>query len=170
MRQGFDGTNAFRLPSFRIMKEGGLLTKEDLCWVLVKAAGAFLVYQALAVIYGAVVAWWTLRESLEGLPEQARETAVRPLKVLWYSSLLPGAVGIRLLLSGSTLHRLLMAVPLGLKRNRMGSDDHSLAARRLSEDELSSFQKWLSHHPEFQERDEIDQLALFRDAQKSGEV
>jgi hypothetical protein len=151
------------------MKEGGSLTKEDLCWVVVKVAGAFLVYQAVATIYGAVVAWWSLRDSLEGLSEQARETAIRPLKILWYSSLLPGAVGLRLLVSGSTLHRVLMAVPLGLKRTRPPSGG-SLAERRLSGDELIGFQKWLKDHPEFQERDEIDQLALFRDAQKSGEV
>jgi hypothetical protein len=45
-----------------------------------------------------------------------------------------------------------------------------LAEKRLSADEYESYLKWLEGNEEIARRDEFDQLALFRDAQKRGEV
>lgn len=137
------------------------LTKNDLCWVLVKLLGAVLVYQAVAGVYAAVVMWMSFDE---GVGEVAFMTA----RVLFWSILLPAIFGISLLISGRFLHGWLMMVPLEATGKPVGGD--SLAERRLAKEEFEKYQEWLEANPEMMKRDEVDRLALFRDAQKAGEV
>lgn len=149
------------------------LTKSDLCWVLVKLCGAVLVYQALAGMVAAMVTWSSLFETAEGLPRKLRGSVMAPVKVLFWSVLLPLILGIRLLMSGRTLHGWLMMVPFvgGVERGEgkpVGGD--SLAEQRLTAEEYEKYQRWLTENDEVSRRDEHDQLALFRDAQKRGEV
>ena len=139
--------------------------------MLVKLAGASLVYQGIAGIYAAIVTWMSMGEQLDGLSGQGKSAVLLPLKVLFWSVLLPLGLGIRLLVSGTTLHGWLMMVPLGGgKFTEQSSGNRSLARKRLDDEEFAQFNTWLKANPEKMKRDEVDQLALFRDAQKAGEV
>lgn len=166
-----------------MMMREGALTKNDLCWVLVKLMGVVLVYHSLAAVAAVAAAWtaWLgIGDNLEELSDENRKKVLWPVKAFLLAGLVQGGVGLRLLVSGSLLHGLLMAVPLGSpeeagapksktqkpKRRSYGS----LAEKRLSEDEFVVFQAWLEDHPEMKRRADIDQLALFRDAQKAGEI
>lgn len=163
------------------MTNNDRLTKEDLCWVLVKLTGFILVMYAAFAIYGAVVMYLSADVPLGN----------SPAKMVFWTILLPLVLGIRLLVSGRTLHGWLMAVPDGkgetverpprekaspesseepVKEPRKSTRGLPLAQRRLTEEEYEKFQKWLAEKPDMQKRDEVDQLALFRDAQKAGEA
>lgn len=82
--------------------------------------------------------------------------------------LLPLLIGCSLLISGAIFHGVLMSVPLGSRGKPVGGD--SLAEQRLTAEEYEKYQRWLTENDEVSRRDEHDQLALFRDAQKRGEV
>jgi len=158
------------------------LTKSDLCWVLVKLAGAVLVLYAVFVLYGAMVMYLAMDVPLGN----------SPTKLVFLTILMPLGLGIHLLVSGWTLHGLLMAVPNAggekmeatnvggksekprerptTKPKKRSTRELSLAQRRLSEEEFEKYQKWVEGNPEVMRRNEVDRLALFRDAQKSGKV
>ena len=149
------------------------LTKSDLCWVLVKLSGAVLLYQGLAGLFAGAITWVSLHETAESLPPKLRGQVMAPVSVLFWSVLLPLIIGIRLLMSGRTLHGWLMMVPFlsGLdsgKGKPVGGE--SLAEQRLTVEEYEKYRTWLDGNDEVARRDEFDQLALFRDAQKRGEV
>lgn len=142
------------------------VTKSDLCWVLVKFAGAVLTYQGVSALYTMALTWWQLPEFNDEWPKLVQMQLMTPVKIMFLSSLLPLAVGLRLLASGALLHRLLMQIPLGFSAD--GS--RSLVETRLEGDELEAFRNWIKENSELRKRDEIDQLSLFRDAQKKGEL
>lgn len=148
------------------------LTKNDLCWVLVKLFGAVLLYFGISSLYSMVVTWWALSDMYENLSKSGAMAAFSPLKILFWGALFPLVIGVRLLVSGSTLHGWLMRVPIGMRGRsaKMRTDEVSLAEVRLTAIELEEFKVWLEKNPEVMKRDEVDQLALFRDAQKAGEV
>lgn len=131
------------------------LTKSDLCWVIVKFVGVFFLFQAVMTLAGSL-----------GLAIKADDGEIFFKGFL--ASIVPLLIGGYLLFSGAFLHGWLMAVPLGFRAKPVGGD--SLAEKRLSADEYESYLKWLEGNEEIARRDEFDQLALFRDAQKRGEV
>ena len=142
------------------------LTKNDLCWVLVKLVGAFLVYSGVAAIYASIVSWWSLSEMFEGLPKRGQGAVWAPVKTLLFGSFLPLALGLRLLSSGTTLHGLLMRVPAGF----VGKEVEITSGVELRTKENEAFKRWLKNNPEMEKRAAADRMALFRDAQKAGEA
>jgi hypothetical protein len=131
------------------------LTKSDLCWVVVKVIGVILVYQAIATLGGALFA--SIAASEGALLFSGFVVALFPL-----------LIGLSLLISGTTLHGWLMMVPLGSATNPMGGE--SLAEKRLSSEEYEIYLDWLGGNEEAKDRDEFFRLALFRDAQRRGEI
>jgi len=103
---------------------------------------------------------------LEGLPKKSQTGVWAPVKVLFLSSFLPLLLGFRLLVSGTTLHGLLMRVPAGFG----SSEEEITSGQGLEAEEQAQFENWLQNNPEIQKRDVADRMALFRDAQKAGEV
>ena len=144
----------------------GCLTKDDLCWVLVKLCGAVLVYKGISGVYAMAVTWWQIPEVGGGVPELVKHQLLSPVKILFFSALLPLIVGFFLLASGATLHRLLMQIPIGFSREQ----GDSLAEKKLSNEELKEFRAWPKDNPDIERRNQIDKLVLFRDAQKAGEM
>ena len=137
------------------------ITKSDLCWVIIKATGLSMTFSAMAGLFGAYVGWVAVKDDLRPI----RGASMNPLKTMVFVSVVPLAVGIYLLKSGRTIHRCLMSVPAEVSEAGHGSID---PATGLSESELKAFAEWLERHPEFRSRAQLDQVALFRDAQRSG--
>ena len=130
-------------------------TKNDLCWVIVKLIGVVFLFQAVMTLAGSLLLAFADSES---------EIFFKGFVV----SLVPLLVGIYLMASGAILHDWLMSVPIGSRKKPVGGD--SLAQRRLDAEEYESYLKWLEGNDEVINRDEFDRLALFRDAQKRGDV
>jgi hypothetical protein len=137
------------------------ITKSDLCWVLIKGVGLYFIYTALAAFFGAYVGWVSVKDNFGS----GRSATLKPLKAIVWVSLVPLAVGSYLVVSGRTIHRCLMSVPPG--SSEAGGADAD-PATGFSESEMKAFTAWLQQHPEFQSRALTDQVALFRDAQRSG--
>lgn len=137
------------------------ITKSDLCWVIIKAFGLYLTYAAVAGLFGAYVGWVSVKDNLGS----SRGALLRPFMTMAWVSVVPLAVGIYLLVSGRTIHRCLMSVPA----EDGGAGDEGIdPATGLSDSEMKAFAAWLERHPEFRSRARLDQVALFRDAQRSG--
>lgn len=143
------------------------LTKSDLCWVLVKLAGVWLAYTGIASIYASAITWFAMGDLIESIPSARRAPVYAPMKVLLYSSLLPLGLGIYLLKSGTMVYRWLMAIPVGARGH--GSSDTFLGTS-LAGDEVETFKTWLKENPEMAGRETIDQIALFRDAQRKNDA
>jgi hypothetical protein len=141
------------------------LTKSDLCWVLVKLAGVWLVYTGIASICGSTIIWFSMGDLIESIPSARRGPVYSPMKVLLYSSLMPLGLGIYLLKSGTMVYRWLMAIPVGA-RDHESCD--SFLGTSLAGDEIETFKAWVKENPEMAGRETIDQIALFRDAQRKG--
>jgi hypothetical protein len=137
------------------------ITKSDLCWVIIKAVGVYFIYTALAGFFGAYVGWASVKDN----SGSGRSATLKPLKTMVWISLVPLVVGTYLVISGRTIHRCLMSVPAGSGEAERGGDD---PATGFSEWKMKAFTAWLQQHPEFQSRAMADQVALFRDAQRSG--
>jgi len=160
------------------------LTKAQLCWVLIRLVGVYLLVQtivalgalvsaalALAAIFGSTTAGSTA--SLWSSASQGGGTAGLLLSPI-ISFLLQGALGLYLLFRGSTVHRLMMATsapwdfgatPRRPKMKPVDPDDVVDPATTLSRRETREFATWLETHPEHGARSQTDQIALFRDAQ-----
>lgn len=142
------------------------LTKSDLCWVLVKLAGAYFVYLALSGLFTAFISWSSVRESLEMLPSARRAPVHAPIKLMIAASLLPLAIGTYLLKSGELLYQCLMSVPVFQPADRKSRE---LAPGIVLDDhEIDAFHTWLEQNPQFQSRPLVDQVALFRDTWGKG--
>jgi hypothetical protein len=139
------------------------VSKSDICWILVKVAGVWLIYTAIAALYASAVTWFSMSDLIEKIPNKQRGSVYAPMKVLIYSAFLPFALGLYLLNSGRTIHRILMSIPIG---SRDHDDKNALAGTTLVGDEAEAFKNWLTEHPEMSKRESIDQIALFRDAQR----
>jgi hypothetical protein len=137
------------------------ITKSDLCWALIKAAGLYFIYTALAAFFGAYVGWVSVKDNLGS----GRSAALKPLKTMVWVSLVPLAVGTYLVVSGRTIHRCMMSVPPGGSGAEGADADH---ATGFSGSEMKAFTEWLEQHPELRARALTDQVAMFRDAQRSG--
>ena len=137
------------------------ITKSDLCWVIIKAIGLYMIYAAMAGFFGAYVGWVSVKDNLGS----SRGASLKPLKTMVWVSMVPLAVGTYLLVSGRTIHRCLMSVPPGVGDAGRGGID---PVTGFSESELKAFAAWIERHPEFRSRALTDQVALFRDAQRSG--
>ena len=83
-------------------------------------------------------------------------------------SIIPLALGIYLMSSGTILHGWLMSVP-SLKRKK-AVEEMKLAEKRLSPEEFEKYESWLNSQPNLSRFNEVDLLALFRDAQKRGDL
>lgn len=108
-----------------------------------------------------------MSEMIDNLPRIRGGAMSSPFKTLAFSSLLPLALGVYLLTSGRAIHRSLMSVPLGWCVQNTGSDQSGVG---LTGAELESFNTWIDAHPEIRVRAAVDQLALFRDAQRATDV
>ena len=139
------------------------MSKSDLSWVLVNFLGIILLYLGIASIYSALMAWVSIQEAIEALPESRRASVAAPVRALFFGALLPMAVGTYLLISGRLLHGLLMSVPYGFRD--YSQVPGAIAGIELPEEELEEFKNWLHQNPEFSRRAPVDQVALFRDAQ-----
>jgi hypothetical protein len=136
------------------------ITKSDLCWVIIKSAGVYMIYTALAGFFGAYVGWMSVKD----IYGSSRIASLRPLKTMVWVSLVPLALGTYLVVSGRTIHRCLMSVPSGWGgAARDGLDPET----GFSDSEQKAFEAWLEQHPEIRSRALSDQIALFRDAQRS---
>jgi hypothetical protein len=109
------------------------ITKSDLCWVIIKTAGLYMLYTAMAGFIGAYVGWVSVKENFGS----SRGVSLKPLKTIVWVSLVPLAVGTYLVVSGRTIHRCLMSVPVGGgDAGRRGGIDPLTG---LSESELQAF-------------------------------
>ena len=138
-------------------------TKSDICWVLVKFAGVWLIYTAIAALYASAVTWYSMSDLIEKIPIKQRGSVFAPMKVLIFSAGLPFALGLYLINSGRTIHRILISIPVG---GRDHDDDNAFAGTTLVDEEKEAFMTWLDENPEMNTREAIDQIALFRDAQR----
>ncbi len=138
------------------------LTKSDLCWVLVKLAGAYLIYLGLSGLFSAFISWNSLKENLDLLSSSRRGSLLAPIKLMVAGSLLPLAVGAYLLKSGMLLYQALMSVPI--PQPGEGNGRELAPGIVLDDHEIEAFHSWLEKNPGFQERPLVDQIALFRDA------
>lgn len=145
------------------------ITKSELCWVLVKLMGVVLLTWNLASLYEAIVAVWVMEEAFGGIAGQVPLWA--PVKVILVTMLLPIGLGIYLLASGRIVHTILMSVPLTVQfEQEKVSKEELIPGINLAGEELKDFKAWIEKNPGLSKRDRADQVALFRDAQKSGEV
>lgn len=144
------------------------MSKSDLSWILVKLLGAILLYFGIASIYGAFVGWMSVREGIEALTESRRGNVLAPVRALCYGALLPLTLGIYLLVSGRLLHRLLLSVPASSME--YSQVPGAIPGIDLPEEELKQFKIWIERNPEYARRPQVDQVALFRDAQAEGKV
>lgn len=143
-----------------------MITKSDLCWVLVRAAGIYLIYTALATTFGLIVGMMTVRDATKKIrdAELRSSPTTTSMGLFLGSAVLPFSFGVYLLRSGRTIHACLMAAPdLAIAyipgANRLGLG--------LEAAELEVFQSWLQLHPELASRSPEDKVALFRDSQKA---
>lgn len=130
-------------------------SKSDLCWVVVKVFGAVLVLYSLGNLITAIVGWWISIDTFA-----AKDFPIGQVMLLVFA---PLVFGVYFLRSGTVLYNCLMSVPLDWVGSGIGS-------MGLSEGERQSFEKWIGMNPHLKERDLIDQIALFRDAQNAGDV
>lgn len=142
------------------------LTKSDLCWVLVKLAGAYFGYLGLSGFFAAFISWSAVRESLEMLSGPRKSSVYAPIKAIIAGALLPLAIGAYLLKSGALLYQCLMSVPIFQPSDRKCRE--LAPGIVLDNHEIEAFHTWLEQHPEFQNRPLVDQIALFRDAWGTG--
>ena len=136
------------------------ITKSDLCWVIIKAIGLYMIYMAMVGLFGAYLGWVSVKDNFGS----SRGASLKPLKTTVWISMVPLAVGSYLLVSGRTIHRCLMSVPPGVGEAGRGGID---PATGFSESEMKAFTAWVERHPELRSRALPDQIALFRDAQRS---
>ncbi len=144
------------------------LTKSQLCWALIRFLGFYLILQAALTFSGLVAGALMVEDS----------SAVF-LKLLLLI-VPPVAIGIHLLQSGRMIHGWLMNEPEDEKTQEVARTppikrppdpaEEVDPTTTLTRKESEVFAKWLKEHPEFQARQEPDQIALFRDAQNSRET
>lgn len=108
-----------------------------------------------------------MRDTMGDYPPDLEARVWSPFKILALSSLPALLVGCYCLISGQLIHRLLMFIPLNCRAAEM---DGAIPGINLEGEELDAFKQWLESSPEISKRDRADQLALFRDAQRAGEV
>ena len=108
-----------------------------------------------------------MKDTMGDFPSNLESRIWSPFKILALSSLPALLVGIYLLKSGRLIHGLLMFIPLDC---RAAEYDGAIPGINLEGEELDEFKHWLESSPEISKRDRADQLALFRDAQRAGEV
>ena len=138
-----------------------MITKSDLCWVLVRAAGVYFIYSGVAAAVGVIIGLMSVRESTKSIrnPEIRSSATYTSTGLFLGSSALPLAVGFYLLSSGRSVHRCLMAVP-DLNGRSPGSPRKWMGMEGA---ELDAFHIWLRRHPEFKSLPPEDQVARFRD-------
>lgn len=87
-----------------------MITKSDLCWVLVRAAGVYLLYTAASILFGFLF------------------TDLRIDPINFYP---PLGLGLYLLFSGKAIHACLMALPDGSQRAGTDLEGAELEAFQL---------------------------------------
>jgi hypothetical protein len=144
-----------------------MISKSDLCWVLVRAAGLYLIYAAFSGAFTLLLTAVAASDAARDLPHsiQHEESSLLHKLGVTLSILLPLAFGLYLVLAGRSVHRCLMSSPPGMgpplpKRGQtwMG----------LGEADLEAYESWLEQHPDLAPRSPEDKVAIFRDSQKSG--
>ncbi|YCM45943.1 hypothetical protein V2O64_07935 [Verrucomicrobiaceae bacterium 227] len=137
------------------------ITKSDICWILIKVAGFWLLYTAIATLYASVVTWFSMSDLVKELPKNSRGSLYSPIKVIFYSAFPPLAGALYLLKSGTAIHHCLMSIPVK-SRNL----DAPFPDTEQDQDKNEAFKAWLADHPDFASRHPSDQMALFRDFQR----
>ena len=108
-----------------------------------------------------------MRDIVGDYPAGLELSVWSPYKILALGSLPALLVGAYCLCSGRLIHRLLMSIPLDC---RAAEEDGGIPGINLTGEELEQFKRWVESSSEISKRDKADQLALFRDAQRDGEV
>ncbi|MBK1833554.1 hypothetical protein [Roseibacillus ishigakijimensis] len=149
------------------------LTKNQLCWVVIRSFGIVLIFQAFLTFVGLLVANLVsgnlLLSSLSG-------GNLSFVLTFLFSVGAPAAMGCYLLFGGRGIHDRLMFQPIEGPSphippvHAVNPDDEVDSATSLTRRELRIFTEWLDAHPEFQKCSQPDQIALFRDAQNAGEM
>jgi hypothetical protein len=147
------------------------LTKSQLCWVVIRGVGVYLLVQAIVSLSVAILSAMAIgiASSAAGLGSGTLGLALP----LLFSAFVSGLVGYYLLLRGASVHRLMMTVSAPSSgensaptpRRPVDPDEIVDPATTLSQRESREFAAWLEAHPELRERSETDRIALFRDAQ-----
>ncbi len=144
-----------------------MITKSDLCWVLVRAAGLYLIYAAFSAAFALLLVQLATEDSAEYLQYSARSHGMSFMQKfgLTMSIALPLSLGLYLVLSGRSVHRCLMSLPPGMGPRLPRPDKNWMG---LNEADLEAFEAWIQQHPDLASRSPEDKVALFRDSQKSG--
>ena len=142
-----------------------MITKSDLCWVLVRTAGVYFIYSGIAAAFGVIIGLMAVRESTKRIrdPEIRSSATTTSVGLFLGSSVLPLAVGIYLLSSGRSVHRCLMTVPDLVPGTNPGGERKWMG---LAGAELTAFYNWLGQNPELKSLPPEDQVARFRDSQR----
>lgn len=154
------------------------ISKDQLCWVLVRLIGVFFLYLTTsgAVGFFSMLSMIGDMGSVNpGNPFGSRSGVLGPLVLV---TLFYAAVAGYCLLGGATLHRLLMSEspthPDGPppERHYRPAVPAELVdpMTTLTQSDSVKFSEWLSEHPELTGRLKEDQIALFRDAQRRGDL
>jgi len=143
-----------------------MITKSDLCWVIVRAAGLYLIYAAFSGAFTLLLTEVATSEVARHLPRDMRPEGIGFLRKFLMTGyfLMPLGVGLYLVLSGKSVHYCLMSLPEGWGERKPKPRPAWLG---LEGAELEAFQSWLAQHPELNSRPPEDQVALFRDHRRS---
>jgi len=154
------------------------ISKDQLCWVLVRLIGVFFLYQTGAGAF-ALFSMFSMMGNLGSVnPGSPFGSGSGVLGPLFLVTAFYGAMAFYGLLGGETLHRLLMSESPSHPDETSRRKDHRPAVpiepvdpvTTLTEGETARFREWLSENPEHTGRLKEDQIALFRDAQQRGEL
>jgi hypothetical protein len=130
------------------------LTKSQLCWVAIRLLGVYFGYSAVMAILTYSSGKLTFGNSVPFLINGSPAGRESGVIYLVFSVGLPFVIGVYLLFGGSLIHRALLSEP-----------NDSFGASTLTPREAEDFVNWLKRNPQYAERPEIDQVALFRDSQ-----
>lgn len=157
------------------------ISKDQLCWVLVRLIGVFFLYQTVVGAFH-FISLFSKMENLgsvnPGNPFGRGSGVLGPLILM---TAFYGAMAFYGLLGGATLHRLLMSEsPSHPEKAPRRRDDRPATpappvepvdpVTMLTESETARFRDWLLQHSEHTGRSKEDQIALFRDAQRRGDL
>jgi len=153
------------------------LTKDQLCWVLIRILGVYLIFQSIIAFVTLAATFVSVGNMSNSIPGIESGDWMGYLVTPGLLTVTLAILGIYLLRSGKAIHDLLMQEPatsfLPRKRPQPKIEpdpmDEVDPDTTLTRRETEAFLKWIESHPEFQKRSRVDQVALFRDAQKSEE-
>lgn len=154
------------------------ISKDQLCWVLVRLIGVFFLYQTVVGIF-ALFSTFSMMGNLGSVnPGNPFGRGSGVLVPLFLVTAFYGAMAFYGLLGGATLHRVLMSEspshPDEISRRKDPRPAVPIEpvdpVTTLTEGETARFREWLSENPGLTGRLKEDQIALFRDAQKRGEL